>query len=122
MRAYSADLRERVAASCDARDGTRDQVAARFCVGSIRRLLRRRRDTGSIKPGPHGRRRAPASDAPGPAGLRQAVRADDDATLQELAQAAGVACSGAAVCGASASRGITRKESRGGRPSSSATT
>ena len=32
MKAYSTDLRERVVAACDARDGTRDQIAARFSV------------------------------------------------------------------------------------------
>ena len=44
------DLRERVVAACDARDGTRDQIAARFSVSIswVRKGLRRRRDTGSI--------------------------------------------------------------------------
>ena len=119
MKAYSIDLRERVVAACDARDGTREQVAARFAVSVswVRKLLRQRRDTGSIAPRPHGGGRAPAFDAAAAARLREAVRADDDATLEELGRAAGVACSASAVYRALDRLGITRKKSRGGRPS-----
>ena len=86
MKAYSTDLRERVVAACDARDGTREQIAARFSVSVswIRELLRRRRETGSIAPKPRGGGRAPAFDAEAAGRLREAVRADDDATLEEL--------------------------------------
>ena len=113
------DLRERVVAACDEGDATREQVAARFSVSVrwVRDLLRRRRETGSIAPKPHGGGRAPAFDAPAAARLREAVRADADATLEELGQAAGVACSAAAVYRALDRLGITRKKSRGGRPS-----
>ena len=122
MKTYSMDLRERVVAACDARDGTREQIAARFSVSVswIRDLLRRRRETGSIAPKPRGGGRAPAFDAPADARLRAAVRADADATLEELARAAGVACSVPAVCRALKRLGITRKKSRGGRPSRTA--
>lgn len=122
MRAYSHDLRERVVAACDARDGTRDQIAARFSVSVawIRKLLRLRRDTGSIAPRPHGGGRQPAFDDAAAARLRQAVRDDSDATLAELAQAAGVACSPAAVYRALDRLDITRKKSPGGRPSRTA--
>ena len=122
MRAYSIDLRERVVTARDARDGTRDRIAARLCVGVawIRRLRRRRRETGSIAPRPRGGGRAPAVDAEAGRRLRQAVRADDDATLQELARAAGVACCPSAVHRALTRLGITRERSRGGRPSRTA--
>ena len=122
MRAYSFDLRERVVAACDARDGTRQQIAARFSVSVawIRRLLQRRRETGSIAPRPRGGGRAPAFDAEAGRRLREAVRADADATLEELARAAGVACCASAVHRALARLGITRKKSRGGRPSRTA--
>jgi transposase len=119
MRAYSTDLRRRVVAACDARDGTREQIAARFAVSAswIRKVLRQRRDTGSIAPRPHGGGRRSAFDEAAAARLRQAVRDDDDATLEELGRAAGVACSVPAVYRALARLGITRKKSRGGRPS-----
>jgi transposase len=124
MKAYSTDLRQRVIAACDARDGTRPQIAARFSVSEswVRKILRQRRDTGSIEPKPHGGGRTPAFDAEAGRRLREAVRADDDATLEELAGAAGVACSEAAVYRALARLGITRKKSRGGPPSKTGTT
>ena len=119
MKPYSMDLRERVVAACDARDGTRQQIAARFSVSVswIRDLLKRRRDTGSIAPRPHGGGRAPAFDEAAAARLREAVRADDDATLEELSEAVGVRCCASAVHRALKRLGITRKKRRGGRPS-----
>lgn len=122
MKAYSIDLRERVVAACDAREGTREQIAARFrvSVAWIRKLMRQRRQTGSIEPLPHGGGRAPAFDRDAAERLREAVRADDDATLLELAAAAGVACCPSAVHRALVREGIARKKSRGGRPSRTA--
>src|SRR5918995_1262861 len=114
MRAYSTDLRQRAVAAYDAREGTQEQVAARFAVSTswVRKLLRRRRATGSIAPRPHGGGHAPAFDAAAGAKLRQAVRDDSDATLEELGRLAGVACSPSAVYRALGRLGITRKKSR----------
>ena len=122
MKAYSMDLRERVVAACDARDGTREQIAARFpvSVSWVRDLMRRWRETGSIAPRPHGGGRAPAFDAEAAERLRDAVRADPDATLGGLAEGAGVACCPSAVHRALVRLGITRKKSRGGPPSRTA--
>ena len=122
MKAYSMDLRERVVAACDARDGTRQQIAARFSVSVswIRDLLKRRRETGSIAPRPHGGGRPPAFAGESAQRLRAAVDADDDATLTELAEAAGVACVPSAVYRALVRLDVTRKKSRGGRPSRTA--
>ena len=122
MKAYSTDLRHRVVAACDTGDGTREQIAARFSVSVawIRKLIRQRRETGSIEPRPRGGGRAPAFDGEATARLREAVRADSDATLHELARAAGVSCCASAVHRALARMGITRKKSRGGRPSRTA--
>jgi transposase len=122
VKTYSMDLRERVVAACDAREGNRGEIAARFSVSVswIRSLLRRRRETGSVDPRPRGGGRARAFDAGADARLREAVRADDDATLTELAAAAGVACCASAVHRALVRLGITRKKSRGGRPSRTA--
>ena len=122
MRAYSTDLRERVVAACDARDGTRNQIAARFSVSVawVRKLIRQRRETGSIAPKPRRDGRAPAFDAEAAGRLRAAVRADADATPEELARDAGVRCCASAVHRALARLGITRKKSRGGPPSRTA--
>jgi transposase len=123
MNAYSMDLRQRVVAACDSRGGTGEQIAARFSV-SVRwiggLLRRRRRETGSIAPKPRGGGRAAAFDEAAAARLREAVRADDDATLEELREAAGVSCSVPAVYRALRRMGIARKKSRGGRPSRTA--
>src|SRR4051812_6680988 len=102
------DLRERVVAACDARDGAREQIAARFSVSVswVRDLLKRRRDTGSIAPKPRGGGRAPAFDEAAEARLRQAVTADSDATLVELADAAGVACRPSSVHRTLVRRGV----------------
>ena len=118
MKAYSIDLRQRVVAAYDAREGTQEQVAARFAVSLswVRKLLRQRRDTGSIDPKPHGGGHAPAFDTATEAKLRQAVRDDSDATLEELGRLAGVACGASAVYRALGRLGITRKKSRGGPP------
>ncbi len=64
MAAYSLDLRERVVAACDEGIDTRAEIAGRSSVSQswIRRLLQRRRETGSIAPEPRGGGRAPAFD------------------------------------------------------------
>ena len=99
MRALSIDLRERVAAACDEGLDTRAEIAERFSVSEswIRRLLQRRRETGSLAPQPHRGGHPPAFDAEAAQRLRDAVRATPDATLKELAEATGVACSTSAV-------------------------
>jgi transposase len=119
MKPYSMDLRERVVAACDRREGTREAIAARFSVSVswIRDLMRRRRETGLIAPKPHGGGRQATFAGESAERLRAAVAADDDATLEELAEAAGVACAPSTVHGALERLGITRKKSRGGRPS-----
>jgi transposase len=55
MPPYSQDLRERVVRACDEHHGTRQEIADRFAVSTswIRRLLQRRRETGSFAAKPH---------------------------------------------------------------------
>jgi transposase len=116
MAAYSMDLRERVAAACDEGADTRQEVAERFAVSVswVRRLLQRRRETGSLAPRPRGGGQPPAFDAAAADRLRRAVAATPDATLKELARASAVACSTSAVDRALARLGLTRKKSRPG--------
>ena len=118
MAAYSMDLRERVVAACDEGIDTRVEIAERFSVSPswIRLLLKRRRETGSIAPRPHGGGQAPAFAGESAERLRQAVAADPDATLKELAAAAGVACGTSATDRALRRLGITRKKSLSGPP------
>ena len=119
MNAYSMDLRERVVAACDRGEGTREEIAKRFRVGVawVYRLLRRRRDTGSIAAKPHGGGQKPAFDRPAAERLRRAVADRPDATLEELREAVGVACGTSAVHRALERLGLPRKKSRSGPPS-----
>ena len=65
MRPYSMGLRRRVVAACDRKDERQVKIAERFGVSTawIRRLLQRRRETGSIAPFPQnpGRKLAPGA-------------------------------------------------------------
>ncbi len=86
MKAYSQDLRERVAAACAAPGAKVAQVARRFAVSLsfTNKLLRRQRTTGTVAalplhPGP-----APRLDATGDQRLLACLAAQPDATLAEI--------------------------------------
>jgi transposase len=119
---YSIDLRERVLSAVDAGEGTQEEIARRFCFSArgIRKLLARRAATGSIAPEPNGGgRKPPAAQAEVAEALRDAVRADPDATLEELRQATGFAGCLMTVWRALERLKITRKKSRCGPRSNS---
>jgi transposase len=116
VRNYSMDLRERVVAACDRGEGTREQIAKRFCVSVawVYRLLARRRDTGSIAPKPHGGGQPPAFQGESAERLRKAVEDRPDATLEDLRAATGVDCGTSAVFLALNRLGLPRKKSPSG--------
>jgi transposase len=62
MRPYSTDLRERVAAAVDHREGSQRPIARTFRVSLsfVVRLLQRRRGAGTLDPKPHGGSPPPA--------------------------------------------------------------
>jgi transposase len=122
MNAYSMDLRQRVVAACDRGEGTREQIARRFNVSIawVYKLLRRRRETDTIAPKPHGGGQPPAFDSDAAERLRQAVADCPDATLEELREAAGVGCGVSAVHRALERLGLPRKKSRSRPPSRTA--
>ena len=122
MQAFSPDLRQRAISAYDAQEGTQQQVADRFkvSVSWLRKVLRQRRQTGSIDPRPHGGGRTRVIDDEAVRRLRQAVAEALDAALAELAEAAGVRASPSMVHRALKALGVTRKKSRGGRPSRTA--
>jgi transposase len=86
MRAYSADLRQRVLADCD-RGLTTRAVATKFSVSEswVRRLQQRRRATGETGPQPQRHGPVPLAQTHGER-IRQAIRDRPDATLAELRQ------------------------------------
>lgn len=86
MKAYSPDLRERVAAACAVGDRSIPQVAAQFSVSGsfVDKLLQRQRTSGSLAALPHRGGPAPALDAAARTQLAAAVAQQPDATLDEL--------------------------------------
>jgi len=88
MKAYSTDLRERVIESVESGECNIPEAARRYKVSepSIERWLARQRKTGTCAPLLHGggpsRKLATAAAA-----IRAAVKAQPDATLQELCDA-----------------------------------
>lgn len=112
MRPFSLDLRERIAAAVDNRDGSLRQLARRFRVSLsfITRLLQRRRQTGALGPKPHGGGRRPALDEAARQRLRDLLRAEPDLTLAELRQRLGLSCSLVALWRTLRQLRITRKK------------
>lgn len=110
-RPYSVDLRARVVAAYD-EGGKPKELAHRFRLSrrTVERLVRRRRETGTIEP-LHGK--------PGPklvlAGhldrLQELVKKKPDATLAELREDLGVSAGIATMWRALQSLGLTLKKS-----------
>ena len=112
MEAYSMDLRERVMAAVEQKEGTKVEIARRFGVTDrwIRKLLKQRRDTGSIAPKPHGGGQTAKFTGAKLERLRALVEADPDATLEEWQRRSRVACSRMAVWRALGRLGLSRKK------------
>ena len=95
MGPYSKDLRERVAAAVDHGEGSQREIARRFRVSLsfVFRLLRRRRDAGTLDPKPHGGGPPPALGPDDQQRLAELIREQPDATLEQLRQRGGFTCS-----------------------------
>lgn len=119
METYSMDLRERVIRAYDETAWTQEEVARLFKVSVpwIKKLLRRRRQTGSIAPKPHGGGWTPKFSGKRLDQLKARVAHDPDATLQELLEQSGVEGSIMAVHRALERLGCRRKKRRSVPPS-----
>jgi len=86
MKAYSLDLRERVAAACGQPARTVASVAAQFSVSVsfVEKLLHRQRTTHSVAALPHRSGPAPRLDPSARRELQACLRQQPDATLEEL--------------------------------------
>ena len=86
MKAYSLDLRERVAAASQQPGRTIGAVAAQFSVSVsfVEKLLQRQRTRGSLAPLPLRGGPAPCLDASNRANVVDCLRQQPDATLDEL--------------------------------------
>ena len=98
---------------------TQEQIAERFGVSTrwINKLLRRRREFGSIAPKPHGGGMPAKYRGKTLERLKKALAAQPDATLEELRDRTGVKASIMAVSRALERLKARRKKSRSGRQS-----
>lgn len=108
------DLRERVVAACEAVTDSKAEVAKRFnvSVAWVKRLLQRKRESGSIAPRPQGAGRKPIFAGANLERLKAAIQETPDATLQELLKKTGVTASIMAVQRALERLDCRRKKSR----------
>lgn len=110
------DLRRRIVRACDAKRGTQAQIADMFGITRqcLSNLLKRRRETGSVAPKPHGGGHPAAYAGAKLERLRELVRQQPDATLEELRERTKVACSLVAVHNALKRLDLRYKKSRCG--------
>ena len=112
MKPLSNDLRERILAAVDRREGSRRQIAARFSVdvSTITRLLQLRHQTGAFQPRPHAGGTEPTLDQAGLDRLQKLVEQTPDATLEQHKQSLGISGSIMIVWRGLEKLGITRKK------------
>ena len=112
MRPYSDDLRVRIIDAIERGEESWRQIARRFDVSlsCVIRLVQRYRETGAVRPKPHGGGQRPALDSEHLDKLRELVRDRPDATLKELRKALGVSCSTMAIVRALKKLELSRKK------------
>ena len=112
MRTTSLDLRERILAAYDNKEGTRSEMAHRFRVslGLVKKLLQQRRRTGDIAPRHRFSGRKPTIVASHRSQLRALLHKKNDLTLKELRAATGLKCSVQAINVVLAKMGLTYKK------------
>jgi transposase len=112
MRTLSLDLRQRILNTYDRKEGTRTEVAQRFCVslGMVKKLLQQRRRTGDIAPRHRFCGRKPMLVATHRNQMRTLLAKKNDLTLKELRQALGLSCSLQAIHVVLRKMGLTYKK------------
>ena len=93
------DLRERILATYDKENATREQVAKRFRVslGMVKKLIQQRRNTGDIGSRRHFCGRKPRILESHRSQMRSFVNQRPDITLHELRTAVGLECTLSAI-------------------------
>jgi transposase len=106
------DLRERVAAAVDEEEGPQREIARLFRVSLsfVSRLLKRRRETGTLAPKPHGGGSPHVLDAVDQWRLYKLVEEHNDDTLDELRRRGGFDCSLTTIWRVLRRWGLTRKK------------
>lgn len=124
MRTLSLDLRERILTAYDNKEGTREEIAARFRVslGMVKKLLQQRRRTGNIAPRHHLAGRKPTILMSHRSQFRALLQKKNDLTLNELRAASGLTCSLQAINVVLGKMGLTYKKRRSAPASKSVRT
>ena len=118
------DLRERILASYDRGEGTRDQIASRYKVslGMVKKLIQQRRHSGDIAPRHHLSGRKPLILESHKKAMKELLARRPDMTLEELRDETGLSCTLPAIHYALASMGLTYKKRLSGPASKTAPT
>lgn len=114
MRTLSLDLRERILASYDHGEDTREEVADRYRVslGMVKKLLQQRRRTGEIGPRHYRSGRKPIILDAHHRQMRALLTKKPDLTLKEVRQAVALQCTLPAIHYALEKMGLTYKKRR----------
>ena len=88
MKAYSVDLRQKIVDTYQSESISQRQLAQRFCVSKsfVIKLLKQYRETGDIKPLPHGGGAKLKVKPEQLEVLAELIETNNDATLEELCQ------------------------------------
>jgi transposase len=118
MATLSLDLRQRILAAYDNKEGTREQTAVRFKVslGMVKKLLQQRRRTGCIRSRHKLAGRKPTIVAEHRMSMRRHLKAKPDMTLAELRDAVGLSCTLPALHYVLVDMRLTYKKRRSGQP------
>jgi transposase len=116
MRTLSLDLRERILASYDKKEGTRAEIANRYGVslGMVKKLLQQRRRTGDIAPRHCYSGRKPRILSSHHQQMRTLLARKPDLTLKELRAAVALDCTLPAIHYALQKIGLTYKKRHSG--------
>ncbi len=115
-KAYSTDLREKVLQAVDETESMQSEIANLFNVSTswITKIIRQRRDTGSIAPLGHGGGRQPKFQGEDLKELEILVTSQPDITLQEILDKTGVDASIMSVHRTLEKLGYRRKKNHSG--------
>lgn len=117
MSPLSVDLRQRIIQAWQKEKARVPELAERFSVGTatVKRLIRRFRETGSIEPRPHGGGQRPKIPAEKLPQVQRLLEANPDWSVDELAEAynrqEGTTVSRSTITRTIARLGFTRKKS-----------
>lgn len=121
MRAYSLDLRQKVVAAVERGDSTIEEIVAAFGVSPtfVKKMLRQHRETGDLRPRPHGGGQTARLSDKHLKLLRQEVARRPDQTAaalrDHLEERASVSVSRPTVSRALARLGLSRKKKHDGQ-------